>query len=118
MRRHGLREMVPGWLDAVLYEWSRWMLAEDTVTRGYPRSSAGFGDSGSLKSWDDLEDGVIGWQIRVCDSIIDGLPCHQRMALANVYIADVYRSPRWDMAAEFHRAVEAVTVEARQRGVM
>lgn len=117
MRRHHLREIVPAWIDGLLYEWSGWMHSDDGV-KGFPKCSAGFGAGGSLKEWDDLEDSVDGWRAKVADSIINGLEMPHKLAISNVYLCTVWSSNRWSIEQKFSEAVDLFGEQARRRGLV
>jgi hypothetical protein len=103
-------------LEWHLLNWKRWMRG-DVVTDGYPSSSSGFIAGGYSQSFDDMADASDSFCAEAVNSIINGLPPMQQMAVRNAYHIAVFRFPRGNGEDLLNEAKATIRRQLPERGV-
>lgn len=105
-------------VDWHLENWAGWMHARDTHQDFPPKSPGLMGGGGeSVETFEIMCDSEDTKCAEIVDSIIDGLPIHERMALEHVHLAAVFRYKRMDMETVYLTARRHVAWTLRARGV-
>lgn len=109
------RELIDPRADGHFANWARWM-QNYQVGIGYDQQSAVVTGYGST-SIDDMYADMDRQHAKVIDAIIGGLSQVQQVSIHNVYLAQVWRSPRANMVEVFVEAAAEVWRLAQKRGV-